>query len=617
MAQAAPSQTGKAPEKEFKVGLAMAGAVSAGAYSAGVFDFLMEALSEWEKARARDPAGVPAVPDHRTVLAAFSGASAGSITAAIGLLSAWKGAAPNVAAAPAWVLPELYDTWVVCPDLTDSPVGGLLDTSDLHDAAGKAKPVLSLLNSEPLDAIGKRAISAAQKRVPETATANPFLPAETHLFMTQTGTRGVPYAIGFRGGASVIDYGMIAHADRAHYVLKGIGTNDFTSPWASFDASKPLDLTAAPGGDGPAAPDFSGFIQDTLASSAFPAGLQARLVHTPVADYQQRMWPLPLSVGEMKALVPHWNLQGPGEYQGVAIDGGVINNQPFDFTRYSLMSLVLPDGGVVDDLSKLPPGAPLTRASVPADAVFASNPRNQQDADRMVVMIAPFPEPPTFLTNLPDIRDNRLVTMIKRLLPVLLQQARFQPEEAVLALRDDVASRWMIVPRRYDAQKKLEPYAIACGALGGFGGFLDRRYREHDYALGRLNCQLFLANWFGLPATNPHFGKNKVMLPQPVSGTINPNVPPNVQAALIPLYGTAAQLVQVPPWPKISKAKFNAIMAAIETRADVLVPQLIKNEIGGFWGWIATLIWKWSGSKKLTTMIRDIVLTDLIARKQI
>ena len=36
---------------EFKLGINMAGAISAGAYTAGVLDFLMEALEEWEKAK--------------------------------------------------------------------------------------------------------------------------------------------------------------------------------------------------------------------------------------------------------------------------------------------------------------------------------------------------------------------------------------------------------------------------------------------------------------------------------------------------------------------------------------------------------------------------------------
>ena len=35
--------------KSFEIGLAMAGAISAGAYSGGVLDFLIEALDAWEK----------------------------------------------------------------------------------------------------------------------------------------------------------------------------------------------------------------------------------------------------------------------------------------------------------------------------------------------------------------------------------------------------------------------------------------------------------------------------------------------------------------------------------------------------------------------------------------
>ena len=35
------------PQKDFHIGLAISGAVSAGAYAAGVLDFLIEALDEW------------------------------------------------------------------------------------------------------------------------------------------------------------------------------------------------------------------------------------------------------------------------------------------------------------------------------------------------------------------------------------------------------------------------------------------------------------------------------------------------------------------------------------------------------------------------------------------
>jgi hypothetical protein len=72
----------------------MAGAVSAGAYTAGVLDFLMEALEELQKAKdvfrihlSSPSAGLPVftnpVPLHEVSIKAFSGASAGGMCAAI------------------------------------------------------------------------------------------------------------------------------------------------------------------------------------------------------------------------------------------------------------------------------------------------------------------------------------------------------------------------------------------------------------------------------------------------------------------------------------------------------------------------------------------------------
>ena len=57
----------------------MAGAISAGAYTAGVLDFLTEALDEWYAAKDRNEP----VPLHEVSIEAFSGASAGGMCAAI------------------------------------------------------------------------------------------------------------------------------------------------------------------------------------------------------------------------------------------------------------------------------------------------------------------------------------------------------------------------------------------------------------------------------------------------------------------------------------------------------------------------------------------------------
>ena len=66
-------------EPVFDIALVMAGAVSAGAYTAGVLDFLVEALTAFEAEKARQPGTYP----WRVRIRVISGASAGAIVGAI------------------------------------------------------------------------------------------------------------------------------------------------------------------------------------------------------------------------------------------------------------------------------------------------------------------------------------------------------------------------------------------------------------------------------------------------------------------------------------------------------------------------------------------------------
>ncbi len=72
-------------QKIYSLGLTMAGAVSAGAYSAGVLDYLLETLDNWEKAKAAGEKDVP--NDYKVQIEVMSGASAGSIAAGLTTLS--------------------------------------------------------------------------------------------------------------------------------------------------------------------------------------------------------------------------------------------------------------------------------------------------------------------------------------------------------------------------------------------------------------------------------------------------------------------------------------------------------------------------------------------------
>src|SRR5690348_13649507 len=68
-------------DKSFHLGLTMAGAVSAGAYTGGVLDYLIQTLDAWYEKRNDN-----SVPKHSISLDVISGASAGGITGAMAAL---------------------------------------------------------------------------------------------------------------------------------------------------------------------------------------------------------------------------------------------------------------------------------------------------------------------------------------------------------------------------------------------------------------------------------------------------------------------------------------------------------------------------------------------------
>ena len=101
----------------FEIGLAMAGAISAGAYSAGVVDFLFHALDEWERLKREAP---ETVPNHSVCIRAAAGASAGSITAALAVVAVTSTTA-SAAPTPATVVQrtQLSSLIALTPDRRD------------------------------------------------------------------------------------------------------------------------------------------------------------------------------------------------------------------------------------------------------------------------------------------------------------------------------------------------------------------------------------------------------------------------------------------------------------------------------------------------------------------
>lgn len=130
----------------YEIGVVLSGAISAGAYSAGVMDFLIEALDAYEAAKSRpDWDG----PTHDVRIPIMAGASAGGMTAAIAALHTfrrpdhvWPGQAP-----PADTRNRLYSSWV-----RDIDILRLLETTDL-DGAKASSGVKSALCCDVIDEI--------------------------------------------------------------------------------------------------------------------------------------------------------------------------------------------------------------------------------------------------------------------------------------------------------------------------------------------------------------------------------------------------------------------------------------------------------------------------------
>ncbi|MEO6808813.1 MAG: hypothetical protein ABI353_06845 [Isosphaeraceae bacterium] len=449
---------GGASVPTFELGLVMAGAISAGAYTAGVIDFLIEAIDAWEGER-----GQADCPMHRVMLKAMTGASAGGMTAAIaaGLLGErFEHVRTFPHPARADESNKLFDLWVNRIDIER-----LLGIDDLKPDNGFKGHVQSLLDSTVLKEIAEAAFQFPKGTEP---VRRPYVADPMDVLVSVTNLRGVPYAIELQG-VEETKHTMMLHADSMRFAL----TNQDV---ASTDGVLPL----RPG----QYQDESWTVlkQAALATGAFPVGLAPRPLKRSTLDfYNQRQWNIPglyqtdgaYHCGEQRSIPPAWPvlIMAKGYiYNFMCVDGGVMDNEPMEAARRLL--------GI-------------------ADPVGTGQARN---ADRALLMVDPFPDASPYDPEYAA--DATLFKTMPKLATSLVNQARFKPEELVLAASPDIFNHFLIAPRRVTPDGKLAEYAIACGSLGGFGGFLSRSFREHDFFLGRRNAQQSLRLHLALRVPN-------------------------------------------------------------------------------------------------------------------
>ncbi len=442
----------------FHIALNMAGAVSAGAYTAGVLDFLVEALDEWYEAKESQRAAHGddiqswTIPAHDVRLDVMSGASAGGMCAAIGAVALQEDF--DHVHQTGWPLPSnrLYQSWVQTIDILP-----LLGTEDLPDKRG---PVHSLLDSTPIAKIAARALTAQDGR----AKKREWIADQLAVILTLSNLRGIPYSVD-RANAGSFEERIAYHADRLEFAFRN-GVPEVDATKIGLDYSNPAD------------PGWRVLRTAAMATGAFPIMLASRVIERTRAEYENRIWtvnhdePRDGHCQSGVKIEPAWDDSVPASFENVCADGGITNNNPFECARQALVR------AAGNDLH---------------------NPRDPEVANAAVITVAPFPGQEPFDPAYDAEEQSELVNVAKALVSTLISQARFQGEDLRLTKDENVASRFAIAPT--DNKAPGLP-ALMCGALGAFGGFVDEKFRDRDYQLGRRNCQQFLREHFALPEDN-------------------------------------------------------------------------------------------------------------------
>ncbi|MVN77466.1 hypothetical protein GO988_14110 [Hymenobacter sp. HMF4947] len=561
--------TAPAPEPAphtFELGLVMAGAISAGAYTAGVINFLFEALDNWYDPALQqafgDGAAVPTdEPLHHVRLKAMAGASAGGMCAALTAIAAIEGSTSN-----------FHQAWV-----KDIDIDKLLDPSDLVREPKRLQAWKSVLNCDILDHIAQNRLARpTQARWPRW-----MLSDHLDFFLTLTNLNGLTYEVTQTGGAP---QRFTDHADRIQFRLLAPTLPPTAPTDPAFDPAL-VELPSAPTPTGDAAWDR--LAQSALATGAFPIALISRLMRFSNDYYASRWYNGPRPGYAVRAGAPDiQTYPAGGEY--LFVDGGVTNNEPLELARRAL----------TDDPSGL-----------------LHNDPNGATARRALLLVDPFPSEAKETDY--TVLKQELGPLAARLFTALLNQSRFRAEDLLGALDLDVHSRYIIAPSRKvearpkvaaqpDAKKPLPPI-LACGLLNAFGGFLHQGFREHDYELGRRNCQRFLQQWFTLPANNPLFDRWPAALKQTLDVRDEKDQPTG-RLPILPLLGSSAVKVAAPEWAKarMSQSDYAQLTEQVRQRLDIITKQL-SREIPDGW-WAAKMIYPLFVRSKLRRLLQEKIM---------
>lgn len=497
----------------FEIGLVMAGAVSAGAYTAGVMDYLLEVLETWQKEKDK---GNAAVPQHNILIKVMTGASAGGMTTAITVAELLREKTPACKS-------YMYQAWVKEIDITK-----LLGTKDLATSDN----IKSLFDATAIDAIAHEVIHAEH---PPKWKPIPYIDPELKLYLTLSNLRGLPYEFKLKGQTG-FPYGMTDHSD---YQFIEISEKTTQADWTKLRNA-------------------------AIATGAFPVGLASRLIKRDTDEYKMRISKDGRDISGLLKIDSNQN----EPYHFVAVDGGTLNNEPLELARSVWEKFSKEEKEKMDSVKDLE-DTRSAKLRVPKK-------------EYALILIDPFPDLADMGKNATE-KDTGLLNIVGPIVGALRAQSLFKMEELLRAGDSENKDSYLVAPIRSTDTGTKALNAIACGFFGGFGGFLAEEFREHDYHLGRRNCQRFLDRYFVLTeeeAKQKGWTINEKYIFEQKGERCYPIIP------IIKESEAAKPQGEKNPWPSYKKMRANNLKDGLTMRVRAVMQRVLP------FGWISH---KWVG----------------------
>ncbi|MEP2059156.1 MAG: hypothetical protein ABJJ05_15195 [Maribacter litoralis] len=594
-------------KKKFNIGITMAGAVSAGAYTAGFIDYLFEVLELWEEQKAiiqkknEEQAALSdfemKIPMHDVCIDVFGGASAGGMVSMIAALSTFDKMPPVKEPTNHNTGNILYDSWVLMDDDMDSKLtkkkgtfSKMLSTDDLEC---NVTEVASLLNSNPIDRIADKVFTELIPKEKRRSRPN-YISCDLRVLVSLCSLRGIPFELEFENMISAKfphspGHRMNEHMIVAHFKMKYDEAMD-KDVFLNFD---PYDDEAVE------------LIKlCTKGTGAFPVGLAPRQFQEKFTkEYLKNCILRNLEIPEEDKSAIDIKIKD-NYFDFTNVDGGTINNEPY--------------AEVVQVLEEFYPDYD------PKKPMFGT------------IMIDPFPNfynqdeaKPVDDTFSGNLFQKGFMSVIPKLYTTFREQVRVKHSGSFY--KDYF--RLLVFPIKWEKNGVLKNHPpLACAALGGFGGFLDIEFRKHDFFLGRNNARNFLRAFFMLEydENNMHplfenlkkesldIFRRKVKTDAGDETVYFPIIPDLNLITDKGLGQTNPFHYTINDFPKIKKGYFEAIKPDLKKRIKKILTIEINKQFEKKWLFRNVLkITKGYLTKKIATYVIEMMIKDFKNRSMI